>query len=346
MQALVWTAAHRLELLEVEEPQIALPDEVKIRIEMTGICGTDLAVVTGKEEGVHGIIRGHEAVGTVVETGSAVDRVKVGDRVVIDPNESCGECDFCQRNKPHLCLGIDGEGMRIAGLNAQGTFAPLFVTRQRFVHPLPPTVSAAAAVLVEPLACVIHNFNEAKVSPDDSVLILGSGPMGILCQVVSASFARLTAATEVNEYRLECAKSVCDAVFTPDELNEGNVRKLLGNRKFDVVIDTVGTQLHTAEQWVERGGTIIPFGINGVYRHTISPTAYIQKAIKLIGAGEYRHTFEQALRFAARHPEIAQLVTRSYRLDEHEKAINELLGYELDSMKEVISRTVKTVFKP
>lgn len=122
MEALVWTSNDKLELCEWEEPQIVTPDEVKIRIEMTGICGTDLAVITGKEEGVPGIIRGHEAVGTVIEIGSNVDRVKVGDRVVIDPNQSCNECYFCLKEQPHLCIGSDGNGMPIAGLNRNGTF--------------------------------------------------------------------------------------------------------------------------------------------------------------------------------------------------------------------------------
>ncbi|MNO21301.1 D-arabitol-phosphate dehydrogenase [compost metagenome] len=346
MEALVWTSSRKLELCEWEEPQIAASDQVKIRIEMTGICGTDLAVVTGKEEGVPGVIRGHEAVGTVIEIGSGVDRVKVGDRVVIDPNQSCGECYFCLKKQPHLCIGTDGKGMPIAGLNRNGTFTFFYSTAQTFAHPLPEHISWEAAVMVEPLACVLHNFKEAHVSTDDKVLILGSGPMGILSQMVSKSKAALTVATEINPYRLAFAKEISDFALTPSQLTEAAVDEICSGRRFDLIIDTVGTQLEVAEKWVERGGRIVPFGINAKYRYTFSPTKFVQHAIKIIAAGEYRYMFEEAVRFAAETPELKNLVTRKVKLNQHEAAINELIGYELNSLKEVRSETVKTVFVP
>ncbi|WP_246183324.1 zinc-dependent alcohol dehydrogenase [Paenibacillus methanolicus] len=335
-----------MELSEIEEPQLVAPDDVKVRIELTGICGTDLAVITGKEEGAHGVIRGHEAVGVVVAVGGRVDRVELGDRVVIDPNESCGRCRYCRDDNPHLCEGADGNGMRIAGINAHGTFAPYLVTNQRFVHRLPERLGMEAAVLIEPLACVLHNFNVAKITRKDSVLILGSGPMGLLCQMVSQTRAGFTAATEVNPYRLSFARELSDRAFLPEELTEEAASKLVPGGKFKVVIDTVGTQLEVAERWVDRGGTIIPFGINGGYRHTIAPTSYIQRAVKLIGAGEYRHTFEEALRFATDHPELSRLVTKTYKLADYADAVHELLGYELDTLLKVSNESVKTVLVP
>ncbi|MNN65537.1 hypothetical protein D3C81_1810460 [compost metagenome] len=108
----------------------------------------------------------------------------------------------------------------------------------------------------------------------------------------------------------------------------------------------MGTQLEVAEKWVERGGRIVPFGINAKYRYTFSPTKFVQHAIKIIAAGEYRYMFEEAVRFAAETPELKNLVTRKVKLNQHEAAINELIGYELNSLKEVRSETVKTVFVP
>ncbi|MMZ62930.1 hypothetical protein D1872_251590 [compost metagenome] len=99
-----------------------------------------------------------------------------------------------------------------------------------------------------------------------------------------------------------------------------------------------------AERWVERGGRIIPFGINGKYEYTIHPTHYTQNAVKLVGAGEYLGTFEMALEFAANHPELSVLVTRKYNLEDYETAIHELLGYNLDTGASLESQTLKTVF--
>lgn len=346
MEALVWTSNRSLELCQWEEPQITAPDEVKIRIEMSGICGTDLAVITGKEEGVPGVIRGHEAVGTVIEIGSSVDRVKVGERVVIDPNQSCGECYFCLKKQPHLCTGTDGKGMPIAGLNRNGTFTFFYTTVQTFAHPLPDHMSWETGVLIEPLACVLHNFKEAKVSAEDKVLILGSGPMGLLSQIVSKSRSGLTVATEINPYRLAFAREISDFALTPSELTQEAVDKICSGHKFDLIIDTVGTQLDIAEKWIERGGRIVPFGINAQYQYTFSPTKFVQHAIKIIAAGEYRYTFEEAIQFAAETPELEKLVTRKVKLGQHELAINELVGYELNSLKVIGSETVKTVFVP
>lgn len=344
MESLVWNECGRLELSQIEEPVCTKPNDVKVRIHMTGICGTDLAVITGKEPGVNGVIRGHEAVGTVVEVGEGVKQLAVGDRVVIDPNYSCGECKFCVKGKRHLCEGNDGQGMKIAGINVHGTFAPYFVLDESFVHKLSDSMSWEAAVLVEPLACVIHNFRVAQVSKEDRVLILGSGPMGLLCQIVSRQLGCLTVATEKNPYRLSLAKQYSHGAYTPEELQAGQAAGLVEDGKFDVVIDTVGNQMAAAEEWVERGGRIIPFGINSSYQFTITPTHYTQRAVQIIGAGEYLDTFETALKFAQENPSIAGLVTKKYQLSEYETAIHELLGYHLETREPLATESLKTVF--
>lgn len=344
MEALLWTEHNRLELVEQACPSCCKPGDVKIKIELTGICGTDLAVISGKEPGVPGVVRGHEAVGTVIDTGAAVNRVQVGDRVVIDPNQSCGECRFCRKGQLHLCIGPDGQGMPIAGLNIPGTFAPYFVTNESFVHKLPEGLSWEAAVLIEPLACVLHNFREAGVNREDRVLILGSGPMGLLCQIVSRSLGCITLATEINPYRLSFSRRFSEGVVTPGEL-EGETSLRLGESgRFDVVIDTVGTQMGLAEQWVERGGRIVPFGINAGYRYLLTPTHYTQNSLKIIGAGEYLNTFGEALQFAANHPELASLVTKRYPLKHYETAVHELLVYEMSTGNRLPGESLKTVF--
>jgi len=266
--------------------------------------------------------------------------------VVIDPNLSCEKCYFCLKEQPHLCTGIDGLGMPIAGLNQNGTFTFFYSTVQTFAHLLPEHMSWETGVLIEPLACVLHNFKEANVSAEDKVLILGSGPMGLLCQMVSKSKAALTVATEINPYRLDYAREISDFVLTPDQLDQAIVDEICSGHKFDLIIDTVGTQLDVAERWIERGGRIVPFGINANYQYTFTPTKFVQQAIKIIAAGEYRYMFEEALRFASETPELEKLVTRKIKLDQHEAAINELIGYELNSLKVVPSETVKTVFLP
>lgn len=104
-----------------------------------------------------------------------------------------------------------------------------YSTVQTFAHLLPDHMSWETGVLIEPLACVLHNFKEANVTAEDKVLILGSGPMGLLSQIVSKSKAALTVATEINPYRLAFAREISDYALTPSQLHEATVgRDLLG----------------------------------------------------------------------------------------------------------------------
>ncbi|MFD2671222.1 zinc-dependent alcohol dehydrogenase [Marinicrinis sediminis] len=345
MQALKWTSRERLELTDIREPQIASPTEVKIQIALTGICGTDLSVFMGKEAGIPDVTRGHEAVGTVVEIGAGVSTCAVGDRVVIDPNQYCGLCLPCRRGHTHLCEGIAGKGLQIAGIQLDGTFAPYFVCDERYVFAVPEAMSLETAMLIEPLACVLHNFQVARVKPYDSVLVLGSGPMGLIAQMVSRRLAGRTVATEMNPFRLEAARRYSDAAYSPEELYKEVMNKHSERERFDVVIDTVGNQLETAEAHIKKGGRIVLFGIHSSYTYTFSPTHYLMNGIQIIGAGEYHMLFEQAIQFAASMPELGQLVTRQADLSQFREAVSECMGYDLETKERVPNRTLKTAFR-
>lgn len=334
------------ELAETHEPAIKFPKDVKVKIHLTGICGTDLGVVAGREKGSAGIIRGHEAVGTVVETGSDVRYISAGDRVVIDPNQYCGQCYYCRRGETHLCCGTDKNGMKIAGLNIHGTFAEYFVCGEKFVYKLPDCMEWETALMIEPLACVLHNFAEAGVRHDDSVLVIGAGPMGMLCQSVSVKLCRLTAAVEQDSFRYAFAKNISDYVFKPEEMNIEKVRELNFGRKFDIVIDAVGNQLKMAEKYVERGGKIVLLGLDQTYTFSFSPAAYSGNAVKILGCGEYHQMFETALNYASRQDELKKMVTKKYPLGEYEAAMGELLGYDLRSKTALNRFSVKTALYP
>ncbi len=346
MRALIWTENFKLEKREVTEPVITTPTDVKVKICLTGICGTDLSVIAGKEKGSTGIIRGHEAVGTVTETGSAVEKVAVGDRVVIDPNQYCGKCYYCRRGETNLCCGTDKTGMKIAGLNINGTFAEYYVSDEKFIYRIPDNMDWETALMVEPLACVLHNFMEAGVRPDDSVLVIGSGPMGILCQLVSNKLCRLTVAVEREQFRLDFAKGVANFAFKPEEIGISKILEINSGRKFNIVIDAVGNQLELAEEYTERGGKIILLGLNPTYNLSFSPAKHSGNAIKIFGCGEYNCLFETAVSLASALPALKTLVTKKYSFDEYKTAINELLGYDLDTKNAIKGFSVKTALYP
>lgn len=335
MKAISLVSAQKFSLVSLDEFKILPADGVEIDIVLSGICGTDLAVLSGREEGQMGIVRGHEAVGVVVNVGAGVTRLRKGMRVVVDPNEYCGNCEHCNSAKTHLCSGGSNAGLNIAGVNKHGTFAERFVTHERFVHDIPDDMSWETAVLIEPVACILNNIEQASIKAGERVLLLGSGPMSLVAQILLRAMGIHTCATDLNTFRIEFGQSLGLDIVRPEELECPGQ----GHEKFDVVIDTVGNQLETAASRVDRGGRIVLFGFNGNYEYPLPVKHFLVNAISIVAAGEYNQHFPQALRLAHRLPELGKLVTHRYPLEAYSTAFDSLLN-------DPSAPTVKSVFTP
>ncbi|RCX09078.1 2-desacetyl-2-hydroxyethyl bacteriochlorophyllide A dehydrogenase [Anaerobacterium chartisolvens] len=340
MRGLVWTNEKKLELREVETPGLKGPYDVKVRIYGTGICGTDLNILRGKVAATPGMIIGHEAVGTVVEIGSGVTRLSEGDRVVIDPTQFCGKCYYCRKGLTCFCETFDDYQL---GIGTHGTFADYYVGEERFMYKIPHSMSWETAVLVEPLTCVMNIFQKSGVKPDDSVLIIGSGPIGILCQMVSRRLSRLTAAVEIDKYRADMSRKYAHYVFHPDELTEEKVYEINYGRKFDVIIDAVGNQLKTAASFIAKGGRIVPMGFDETYSFTFNPFSLLSRGISIIGAGEVHQMTEAALQYASSLENVHTMVTSKYSLEKYKEAFDQLMGYDLETGARKEIRDLKVV---
>ncbi|MDO7897971.1 alcohol dehydrogenase catalytic domain-containing protein [Pseudomonas citrulli] len=335
MKAISLVSGRQLSLVNHDELKTLPVDGVEIDVVLSGICGTDLAVLSGREEGQLGIVRGHEAVGVVVNVGTGVTRTHIGMRVVIDPNEYCGHCEYCTSAKTHLCNGGMGAGLDIAGVNKHGTFAERFVTRERFVHGIPDDMNWETAVLIEPVACILNNIEQASIKAGERVLLLGSGPMSLVAQILLRAIGVHTRATDLNTFRIEFGRSLGLDIVLPEALERhGQVPE-----KFDVVIDTVGNQLEIAASRINRGGRIVLFGFNGNYQYSLAVKHFLVNAISIIAAGEYNQHFPLALRMAHRLPELGKLVTHRYPLEAHPTAFDRLLNDPCAPM-------IKSVFTP
>lgn len=335
MKAISLIDTQRLGLINHEPVDELVAGHVEIAIVLSGICGTDLAVLTGREEGHIGVIRGHEAVGIIINVGKHVTSLQPGMRVVIDPNEYCANCEPCRSAKTHLCNGIKNNGLAIAGVNKHGTFAQRFITDERFVHALPDNISWETGVLIEPIACILNNIDQASLTSGERVLILGSGPMSLVAQLILRSVGVITLTTDSNTSRIAFGRSLGLDIIHPDEL----ATRLTTQETIDAVIDTVGNQLETAAHAVRRGGRIILFGFNGNYQYPLPVKHFLVNAISIIAAGEYNQHFPRALDIARRLPELGKLVTHRYSLEDYSHAFDELLNNPC-------TPAVKSVFTP
>lgn len=242
MKALVKARAQRgLWIEDVPEPQMGIND-VKIRVLVTGICGTDLHIYewdTWAEKTIPvPLVIGHEFVGEIVDIGSNVTDFQIGDRVSGEGHVVCGRCRNCLAGRRHLCAHTQG-----VGVNRAGAFAEYVVLPMTNIWRHAAEVPLEVAAIFDPLGNAVHTALAFPVLGED-VLVTGAGPIGIMAAAVAKhAAARNVVITDLNPYRLELAKKaahVTDAV-DPREMSLEKVQKKLGMQEgFDIGLEMSG----------------------------------------------------------------------------------------------------------
>ncbi len=296
MEALVLTGIKSLELKEIAQPEIK-PDEVKIHTAFAGICGTDHALyagLPGSAPAVPPIVLGHENSGVVVEVGSEVTNVKVGDRVAVDPNIYCGQCKYCRTGRPELC-----EHLSAIGVTRDGGFEDYFTAPASVVYPIPDNVSLKAAALVEPISCAVHGIQLLKVSPYQKALVIGDGFMGqIFVQLLQAYGIHEVDIAGIVDEKLAMAKDKFGAKRTFNTMSGDKIP----DGEYDIVIEAVGSP-KTQEAAIEaaaRGGQVLMFGVGGPDA-TFEMNTYevFQKQLTIQGSFINPNAFEDSLALLA-----------------------------------------------
>ncbi|MCD9589531.1 zinc-binding dehydrogenase [Streptomyces sp. 8ZJF_21] len=300
-------------------PRAHHPDDVVVRVAATGICGTDRGIVLGEFPALEGVVLGHEAAGVVETVGSAVTRLRPGDRVVVNPTYHCGRCRPCRRGMAAHCTAKDG---REIGVDRDGTMAGAVVVPKGFALPLPDSMSFRRAAVVEPLACVLTNVEAAAPRPDDRVLVIGGGPIGTLCALVFAHRGARTVLLERDTTRAALARDILpDGVEVVGSPGHGpghgpGLALPAGVLPHgpDVVVDTTGVLLEQALEIVASGGTVVVMGEREHARASVPLRPLVTRGVRVIGAGPYPpHLFEAALDLAADLP-IDRIVTHTFPL--------------------------------
>lgn len=270
MRALVYQGPGRKSWEEVPDPTIRDSTDAIVRVDTVTICGTDLHILKGDVPAVvEGRILGHEAIGTVVEVGTAVRTVKPGDKVLVSCISSCGTCRYCREGRGGQCLGGGGWilGHKIDGTQAELVRVPFADTS---TYPAPPAVSDEALLMVAdilPTAYEVGVLN-GQVRPADVVAVVGAGPIGLSAIVGSRLFSPgHIVAIDLADARLEMAKT-----FGADmTVNNGRedplaiLRDLTEGLGADVAIEAVGVPatFELAASLVRPGGHVANIGVHG-----------------------------------------------------------------------------------
>jgi len=261
MLAAVFEGEGRLSVKEVPVPAIREPDEVLLRVDAASICGTDVHIleVPPGHPATPGAILGHEYTGTVLEMGSDVQGLETGDRVVVDPNLTCGKCRYCRSGMPNMC-----QSMTTLGIFINGGFARYNVAPANALHKISEDVPPDVAALAEPLSCVVNGTQKVRVQPGESVAVLGAGPIGLMMlQLALACGAGKIIVSELLPEKRELARKL-GAHLAVDPVAE-DLKAVLA-REFentDCVIEAAGSPV-TQRQAIDlagKGCTVMLFGL-------------------------------------------------------------------------------------
>ena len=253
----VMTAPGEIEFHEVAEPEMR-EDQVLVKMMRLGICGSDIHVYHGKHPYTkYPVTQGHEVSGQIVKVGSAVQGLSVGQKVVLEPQVTCGKCYPCTHGKYNLC-----NTLKVMGFQTTGAASELFAVDASKVDVIPDEMSYDEAALIEPLAVTVHAAKRFEGLAGGNVAIIGCGPIGILLmQSCKALGAAKVLITDVSDYRLELAKSLgADyAINTAKVPYADAIEQVFGPDKADVIYECAGNNatMDMAIQNSRKGAKII-----------------------------------------------------------------------------------------
>lgn len=258
MKAVFVEDAYEVIVKEVELPQLVDKD-VLIRVKVAGICGSDIHTY----KGLHlfrkpPVIIGHELSGEVVKVGDGVTKFKVGDRVTVEPQVGCGNCEACLTGNVNYCRHRGAPGLN----GWYGTMAEYFASPEHTVFRLPDSMTFEQGALVEPFAVGVHAVRKADIQLGDKVAILGAGPIGLLALAAAkAAGATTVLVTDIMDYALEGAVKM-GATHTLNTLNKqdwtSEAKEEIGG-EFDKVLIAAGVPgiIDQAISLLRKGGRCV-----------------------------------------------------------------------------------------
>jgi 2-desacetyl-2-hydroxyethyl bacteriochlorophyllide A dehydrogenase len=327
MKAALIEKANSLSTIEADKPE---PKENELLIEVfaSGICGTDLHIFQGDYKGTYPITPGHEFSGIVQKAGDKVRNIKVGDRVAIEPNLSCGVCYDCLNNRQHFCENVEAVGVTLPGGMAQFVCAP-----EQAVFPIG-DLSFEEAAFMEPLSCVLHGVEQVKPNLADTVLLIGAGPIGLLLlQSFLVEGCSSIHVVDKDEDRLKMAKEMGASHITTDLYS-------LKKEAYHIVCDATGVTFLMEEtlNYVRPSGRILWFAVPHVDATvSVSPFKMFAKEISIFSSYTSCRNSWQALHLLqSGRIKVKELVSHRLALEEFEKGLKILETHSEPAMKILI----------
>lgn len=285
MRAAVLGQTAELSIRDLPDP-VPEPGEVVITMTLAGVCGTDYSLYQGKFDVPLPVVPGHEGIGIVKEIGPGVSNVNVGQRVVIQPNFACWECDLCKSGMDNIC----SRKVRL-GIDSNGVFAQYVKVPSRYVWPVPEGLDDRIAAMAEPLAVAAHAMKILPPSEGDRILIIGAGVIGLLTLLL----AKLELADVTISDLLDEHLSLAQEMGADRTIRVGGDKELKP-ASFDLIYETSGAPSGLADAigLAAPGGKIALLGLPG-HDSPVSTSQIVRKELSIKGSMIYTDEFPGVL---------------------------------------------------
>ncbi len=330
MRAVVYDAPRSFAVRDLPIPSPG-PGEVLVRVTAAGMCGTDLHLHEGQFLANFPLTPGHETVGVVEALGpDAVDgersALTPGQQVVINPNSSCRDCEYCDEDTPWLCEGFAGIGSSTPGGFADYVLAP---GAQVFDAS---GIDIDLAVFAEPSACIAHLMDRLDPLTDCSVTVIGAGPTGVLLtQFLAYAGAADVTLADPNLFKLDRAAFLADIgtmVIDRDDVAGSFQQMAAVHGRFDVVIDATGAPrvIEELPLLARNGGRLVYYGVADEHaRITLSPFDVFRRELTIMGSFTEVDSFPDALAaFRAGAIRMDGIITHRFPLGDYATALEAL----------------------
>lgn len=341
MKVAVMEGIGKIGFIQRDIPKPA-PDEVLVKLECVGICGSDLHYYETGAIGDYVVkppfVLGHEAAGTVVEVGSSVTHLRPGDRVALEPGKTCGKCEYCRSGKYNLCPDV----IFFATPPVDGVFQEYVAHEAGLCFKLPESVSTVEGALIEPLAVGFHAANQGGAHVGQTAVVFGAGCIGLVtllalrAEGVTSVYTVDLAAKRLDKARELGAGAVINAA---SEDVVARVLELTDGRGADLVIDTTGSQraLEQAVDIAHKGGTLVLVGYPASGTATLPVSNAINKELRIETVFRYRHIYPMAIQAVADgRIDSKGIVSNTFAFDDLQNALDRSVADKMNIVKSVV----------
>ena len=324
---------------EVPKPKA---DQVLVKIEYVGICGSDLHYYEHGSIGKYVVeppfVLGHEASGVVEQVGDEVTTLKVGDRVALEPGITCGKCEFCKTGRYNLCPDV----VFFATPPVDGVFCEYATHPADLCFKLPENVSSMNGALVEPLAVGFHAADQGGARVGQKAIIFGSGCIGLMTLLALKSYGlNDITVVDILPNRLEQAKKL-GATHVVNSLDKDfldQFNKITNNKGYDIAFESAGTEITTrlSIDVLKKGSTLVCVGYSKSGEMTLPMSLLLDKELTIKTVFRYRHVYPKAIEaIASGKINPSDVVTNIFEFDEVQTAMDKSVEDKANIVKSVI----------